>query len=90
MARDTAGRALQHGQACAVTRSARPTTRPRHGRPQATIRPGTGPRHGRDTAGLGVVRTAWACNLGSGFALGAPNPVLDSVHCFSHCLDHCS
>ena len=23
-------------------------------------------------------------------APGAPNPVLDLVHCFSHCLDHCS
>ena len=56
-----------------------------------------GSRHGRegshDMVPVRAVRAAWvqwACSLGSGCAPGAPNPVLDSVHCFSHCLDHCS
>ena len=66
-----------------------------------SIGPATRPVLGHDTAPLratirrserclGAVREACACSLGSGCAPGAPNPVLDSVHCFSHCLDHCS
>ena len=31
---------------------------------------------------LGAVRAACACSRGSGCAPGAPNPVLDLVHCF--------
>ena len=65
----------------------------RHGQP--------GLRHGQcwacEMAGArpqyGAMCAAWAhyaCNLGSGCAPGAPNPVLNSVHCFSHCFDHCS
>ena len=41
-----------------------------------------GPRHGRNTAGLGAVHAVCARSLGSGCAPGAPNPFLDSVHCF--------
>ena len=61
---------------------------------RATTRPST-----RRARGLGAVRSQWACSLGSRCALGAPNPVLDSVHCFSHYLrtlfmntvhEHCS
>ena len=53
----------------------------RHGRCSATIR--------RSARCLGAVRADCACILGSGCAPGVPNLVLDSVHCFSHCLDHC-
>ena len=66
---------LRHDREGATTRS-----RVRHDTAQRA------PRHS-------VVRAAWAqwaCNLGLGCAPSAPNPVLDSVHFFSHCLDHCS
>ena len=39
---------------------------------------------------LGVVRAACARRLGSGCALGAPNPVLTQCTVLSHCLDHYS
>ena len=66
---------LRHDREGATTRS-----RVRHDTAQHA------PRHR-------AVREAWmqwALSLGSGCALGAQNLVLDSVHCFSHCLDHCS
>ena len=71
-----------------------------------TIQPATWPARPATQSVLGLrhgtVRAAWAqcalpghsaLRLGSGCAPGAPNPVLDSVHCFSHCLeslDNCS
>ena len=59
------------------------------GQPRAAIRPRRAMiRH--SARFLGVVRTAYACSLGSGCAPSAPNPVLDLVRCFIHCLEHCS
>ena len=66
---------LQHDREGAMTRS-----RVHHDTAQRA------PRHGAVHAPW----AQWAHSLGSGCAPGAPNPVLDSVHCFSHCLDHCS
>ena len=57
---------------------------------QAYDTAGAGPATRRCARCLGAVHAAYTCNLGSGCAPSAPNPVLDSVHCFSHCLDHCS
>ena len=94
---DTAGRR--------TTRCDTPATRPvlglQHGQPQPCDTAPCTPRHGamrarpgRSARNLGApcaqpgrtMRAAmvhWVCTC-------APNPVLDSVHCFSHCLDHCS
>ena len=66
-----------------------------------TTRSATGPairrRGSHDTkpnarcvCGLGAVRAQWACSLVCWVCTCAPNPVLDLVHYFSHCLDHCS
>ena len=59
----------------------------RHDRPQAATRPTTRQWHGRpgrSARGLCVQPGSVGC------APGAPNLVLDSVHCFIHCLDHCA
>ena len=104
LCRDTVQPGLRYGAQCPTTRRMRMTLelgvsryklrhgRPglRHDRPRATIRPGTGPQHGRDTAGLGAVRVACACRLGSGCVLGVLNPVLTQCTVLSHYLEHCS
>ena len=66
--------------------SLRATIRP----PRPTTRPATSHDTVPCARFLGAVRAACACSLGSGCAPSAPNPVLDLVHCFSHCLDHYS
>ena len=57
--------------------------------PRSRVRHDTAQREPRHCA-VRVAWVQWARSLGSRCAPGAPNPVLDSVHCFSHCLDHCS
>ena len=59
----------------------------RHGRCWACNTAHCAPRHGAVRAQPGrtvrAARVRWVCT-------SAPNPVLDSMHCFSHCLDQCS
>ena len=90
MGRDTE-RGLAAGRVArqAMTRLGRHATRLRHGRLWACDTVSCVPRYNpvrtttrRSTRCLGAVRVACASSLGSGGAPSAPNPVLDSVHCF--------
>ena len=103
-AHDTAGRALQHGRACAATRlgvrydttgqacvATRPARRAlRHDHDTAEHRPMTRSRHGRP----GCSARGLCSQAGSGCAHCTANSVLTQCTVFNHCLDtvheHCS
>ena len=68
----------------ATTRQGTPATQPGDGYDTELVRPRHSPVRGVPPAWAQCAQ--WTCSLGSRCAPGAPNPVLDSMHCFSHYL----